>query len=357
MKSQLPPSLWQQIKHLPFFIKLMNWEYWPMWITNLPLFFIWLFFSIRSKSLFFFSRVNPVIETGGFFGESKINIFNRIPAQYIPKTLFIAKETPSSLLTKLLDKEKPDFPLILKPNVGERGLRVKKVNSTEELFSYHESSNFDYLIQEYIAYPLEVCILYYRFPEAKSGVVTSICIKETLKVSGDGISTVNELMKKKPRAKLQLDRFAKEKAEILKIIPKKKEILELEPIGNHSKGTKFLNGNQHIDKAMISTFDKVGFGMKDIYYGRFDIKCKSIEDIKKGKNFKILEFNGVGSEPGHIYDPDVPIFKKYLEMYRHWKVIYQISEIQKTKGVEAISSKEIYKILSNHLSHISSLSA
>lgn len=352
-----PSSLWHRIKHTPFFIKLFNWEYWPMSITNIPLVFIWLFFAIRARSFFFFSSVNPVIETSGFFGESKINIFNRIPDQYIPRTLFIEKEKRFEEASQALAQKRMAFPLIAKPDIGERGLRVKKIKNESNLKQYHQDADFDYLIQDFVDYPVEACILYYRLPGASRGEITSVCVKETLSVKGDGKSTVEELMKEIPRAILQLERFSKEKKDLLKLIPKASEQIELEPIGNHCKGTKFLNGNQYIDQEMVNTFDKIGFEMKDIYYGRFDLKCKSIAALKAGHDFKILEFNGVGSEPGHIYDPAFPLFKKYQVMYQHWKIIYQISEIQKKNGVETMTFSETYRILKNHLKYVSSLEA
>ena len=61
--------------------------------------------------------------------------------------------------------------------------------------------------------------------------------------------------------------------------------------------------------------------MDGIYYGRFDLKCKSIELLEEGKGIHILEFNGVAGEPAHIYDPEFPVWKAYRDIYRHFKII------------------------------------
>ena len=327
-------------KH-PFFIKLLNWEYWPTYIVHAPTMFMWLWFAIRARALFFFTRANPVIETGGVLGESKINILNRIPDAFLPKTIFVEQGKVSKTeILQMLQEQDISYPIIAKPDIGERGFLVEKLSSEEDLSVYLKQISVNFLIQEFIAYPIELSILYYRLPSATTGFITSFCIKETLKITGDGHSTIEALMENYPRAVLQLARFRQKHPSLLANIPNKGEIIELEPIGNHSRGTTFLNGNHHIDKQLVAVFDTIGFQMENIYYGRFDLKCASIENLKKGKDIKILEFNGIGSEPAHIYHPGYSLIKAYKELWEHWKIIYQISEIQKKKGISSMGLKE-----------------
>ena len=113
----------------------------------------------------------------------------------------------------------------------------------------------------------------------------------------------------------------------------KNERLELEPIGNHSRGTTFLNGNHFINEKLEAIFDEISNQMKGIHYGRFDMKCASSEAVQNG-HFKVLEYNGVAAEPAHIYDPAYPIWKKYRDIYRHWKIIYNIYKIQRLQGIK-----------------------
>ncbi|MEZ4952655.1 MAG: D-alanine--D-alanine ligase [Saprospiraceae bacterium] len=329
-----------KIKSSTFYIKLTNWEYWPMYVANFPLLMTWLWFALRARKLFFFSAVNPVIETGGMWGESKYNILKRIPASHLPKTIFVKKGQGFSWIKNKITELNLIYPIIAKPNIGERGTLVVKIKNEEALFNYFNKNKIDFIIQEFISFPVELAVMHHRMPGEKKGAVTSICIKETLKVIGDGQSTVRQLMEQKERAKLQIERFEIESPEILKIVPKPQETLELEPIGNHCRGTMFLNGNHHIDDQLTAAFNEVASQMDDIYYGRFDLKCASIEDLKNGKGFKIMEYNGIGAEPAHIYDPAYPFLKKYRDIFNHWKIIYKIYKIQKKKGVKAMSVKE-----------------
>ena len=331
-------SFWQS----PFFVKLMHWEYWPSFVVYAPAAFFYLYFALRSRRLFYFTPVNPVIETGGVFGESKINILNRIPTSVLPKTVFIAKEnqTPAYIIDAG-KKAGITFPFIAKPDIGERGFLVEIIKNEAELLDYLQQINAPFIIQELITSPIELSVLHYRMPDAQKGKITSICIKKTLEVVGDGQSTVAALMQNKARARLQLARFRTNYPAILKQIPADGETMELEPIGNHSRGTTFLNGNHLHSEKLERVFDKIAFQMDGIYYGRFDLKCESIELLEKGEGIKILEFNGVAGEPAHIYDPEFPVWKAYRDIYRHFKIIYKIGRVQHKKGIAAMNLSEM----------------
>ncbi len=155
-RQRLP--FWQST----FFIKLMHWEYWPSFVVYAPAAFFYLYFAIRSRRLFYFTPVNPVIETGGVFGESKINILNRIPKEVIPKTVFIAKENQSP--TYIINAGKTagiNFPFIAKPDVGERGFLVEIIKDEAALNDYLKQINAPFIIQELITSPIELvsCII------------------------------------------------------------------------------------------------------------------------------------------------------------------------------------------------------
>lgn len=345
-------QLGQSIRQSTFFIKLTQWEYYPVYIANIPTVFFWIYFGIRARALFYFSTVNPVIETGGVMGESKINILRRLPEEHIPRTVFIAPTTDAAALLKMVAEEGIAFPLVCKPDVGERGFLVEKINNEAELKAYHQKVSVDYIVQDFIAYPLEISVLYYRMPDSAQGKITSVCIKKTLSVTGDGQSTVEELMQNYPRARFQLERFRKNHAARLQLVPALGEELELEPIGNHSRGTTFLNGNKHIDARLEKVFDQIGVRMEGIHYGRFDMKCQSIEQLKQGKDFKVLEFNGIASEPAHIYDPTYSPLQAYRDIFQHWKIIYRISQLQRQKGIQPMTWKEAYTSVVNYFKYL-----
>ena len=347
-----PKSIWSKLKNTPFLIKLLNWEYWSTGIVYLPVVPMWLYYSLRARTLTFFSAVNPAMRTSGLVLTSKYKILQAMPDYAIPTTIFVRQESKDLqwILAQML-KQEIQFPIIAKPDVGERGMKVEKLDSEEQLLEYINDSKFDFLIQEFITLPREAGILYYRYPDSKKGSITSICLKETLKVEGDGTHSVRELMELSQRAKLQISRFEETKPELLALIPSKGEIIELEPIGNHCRGTMFLDGNHLIDQELTQIFDQISLQTTGLHYGRFDLKYSTLEELKAGKNFKIMELNGINSEPAHIYQPGYSIFRAYKDLFRHWGIIYAISEIQRARGIELMTVWETIKSISQHFSY------
>ncbi len=63
-----------------------------------------------------------------------------------------------------------------------------------------------------------------------------------------------------------------------------------------------------------------------------DIKCASIEELKEGKNFSILEFNGSGAEPHHVYGANNTLLQALKIFLHHWDVLYKISKYNHKKG-------------------------
>ena len=310
-----------------------------------PAFIYWLYLSVKARSPFFFSAANPGIETGGLAGESKIGILKKLPSDLIPNTVYIPCGEKPDMVRQKLQEAGIGFPLIAKPNVGSRGFLVQKIESFSELTTYLSKQHIDFLLQEFVEYPAEISVLYYRFPGDSGGHISSVTLKEYLNVIGDGKSTVLELIKQKDRAKLQLRALMASQKDLMQYVPSKKEALELVPFGNHCRGAAFYNGNHMIDSEMVQTFDHISHQLKGIYFGRFDIKCKDLESLRRGENFTILEINGVGAEPAHIYDPDYSLFQAFKDIKRQWSIIYQISQSNRRNGIKLMSLKEAYRTL------------
>ena len=192
-----------------FYIKLTNWEYWPFNIVYFPIFFYFGFLMLKSKSVFFFTASNPSIEFGGMAGESKSKIYNIIPEKYLPKTkLFVKNKNNIAIhkeIVEYLKTENISFPFILKPDTGERGKDVKKVEKESDIVDYLDKVKKDFLLQEYVNYDLELAVFYHRFPNKENGRVTSITRKEFLSVMGDGKSNVKELLLKSNRGQLYIE--------------------------------------------------------------------------------------------------------------------------------------------------------
>jgi len=284
------------------------------------------------------------MEFGGMFGEKKSDIFKLIPGEYLPKTVLISR---GDIERASFSAEQIGFPLIAKPDIGERGTWVKKVSNLEELKKYANSCPVDFLLQELVAYPVELGVFYVRKPGEK-GRVTSVVKKEFLYVTGDGERTIMELLKESDRAQLTADLESDFLQKNANTIPKDGEQVLIEPIGNHCRGTKFLDDNHEIDEKLNEAFNKLAYQIPDFYFGRFDLKCDSYEDLKQLKNFKILELNGAGSEPGHIYEPGYSLWKAYHSIFWHLAVLSDISAQNRKRGHSYWSFSEGFSMWKSH---------
>lgn len=322
-----------------FIIRLKSWEYWPFGIIQFPVIIYFLWLALRARSFLFFSASNPGIVMGGMFGESKYEVLKKVPVQYVPVTILVDPSAGKSKILRLMHGSGLRFPVIFKPDLGERGFMVQRINSEAEVESYLMKMKYPFIIQELIDLPLELGVFYLRFPQWINGKVTSVVMKEMLSVCGDGVSTLSELILKKERAKLRWQVLKETYSAQLGDILKPGEIKELVSIGNHCLGTKFLDGSRLINDQLSAIFDQIGKQIEGFYFGRFDLRCASIEDLYAGK-IKVLELNGCGAEPAHIYDPGFSLLKAIEVLINHWRNIFLIARENSKRGASYINFKE-----------------
>ncbi len=314
-----------------------------MWATYFPVVLYYLYLSLRARSFFFFTATNPGIETGGMLGESKRGILDKISDKYKPASPFIAKDTPFEEVLTILQKHQIDFPIVAKPDIGERGTLVEKLTSAEALKVHLSKNNINYILQPFIDYKEELAIMYWRMPNETTSKIYSVTRKEFLAFTGDGERTLRSMIMAYPRAVLQLDKLSKRFADKMDVILPKGEKLELEPIGNHCRGTMFLDGNDLIDNDLEAVVSDMAIGIEEVYFGRFDLKCRSIEDLKKGEHIAVLELNGVGAEPAHIYDPNSKLLTVYKTLLGQWSIMFQIAMYNHhVRGVSFMTLREIW---------------
>ncbi len=312
-----------------FWIKWTHWEFWPFSILYIPVGFYYTWLSLKRGSFFFFTSANPSIEFGGMLGEKKSDIYPLIPELFLPKTkLFQENEREEALQFA----NELGYPVIAKPDIGERGTWVEKIADQQSLEKYVETCPVPFLIQEMINLPIELGVFYVRYPGSEQGKITSVVKKEFLEVMGDGTSTVGDLLSHDPRAMLQVDLKHHRLKNLLYKIPKKYETIRVESIGNHCRGTKFINAQNLISPELEKAFDRLSAMIAGFHFGRFDLRCQSVEDLQKLQNFKILELNGAGSEPGHIYQPGYPLLKAYRDINWHLATLAKISFQNKLLG-------------------------
>lgn len=317
--------------------KLTHWEYWPLWAIYYPLFPVWVYFSIKARSFFFFNAANPSMKNGGMAMESKMDIYNLIPNEHIPETIFVAKNSnPKQMLERILEAG-IKFPFIAKPDIGMKAFGVEKIWNAKEFQDYCKKTPENFLVQELIPFTKEVGVFYVRMPGESKGKVTGIVSKEFLSVIGDGNSNILQLIKKDPRSHFQLKPLQKKfGATLNQVLPKGEEFI-LVPFGSHTRGAKFVDISHKLNDGILNTINSVCSRMNGFHYGRLDILYHSLEDLAAGKNFSVIEINGAGGEATHIYDPKHSLFFAWKEITRHWSYLNQISILNHREGHSYLS--------------------
>ena len=338
-----------------FFQRLTNWERWNFYLLYFPISFVWLWYCLRNGSFWFFSTSNPTITFGGFEGEGKKEMYDQLPANLIPRTIYILHDLSFDEVKEKIKAAGFEFPFIVKPDIGMKGILFRRISDWQQLEKYHQKIPVEYIVQDLVILPVEVSVFYYRYPWEEKGVVSGFIDKELLQVTGDGSTSLRQLIMDHPRAKYRMEEMEHRHGHRFERVLPKEEIFYLSYAGNHNRGAHFTNLHKEIDEDLHKVFDELSHYTNQFYYGRYDIKTSSIEDLKKGRNFVILEFNGCGAEPNHIYDCGMKLWKAYYVILQHWEALSRISRYNNKKGVPYWSFMKGYRFLKESKRHFQML--
>ncbi len=190
--------------------RLTGWEFWPAWAVYAPL-LPWLgWYALRSGHPLAATAINPAIPLGGLVGESKSQILALFPPDSVLHYALIAPGTPAQRLDafhEFLRHTPEPYPVILKPDVGERGTAVRLISDAGAAARYFHDQTGPVIIQRYHPGPCEVGVFYIRLPGEASGRIFSVTAKRFPIVIGDGHSTLAELIWRHPRLRLQARTF------------------------------------------------------------------------------------------------------------------------------------------------------
>lgn len=317
---------------LGWFLRKVRWEFWPAWAAYLPLIPAFLFLAVRHKSTTVFTAANPAIYTGGLLEESKSSILQSIGEQ--------SAVAPWELMRPGLpvDGERA-FPVVCKPDVGERGRGVKIVRSPQQLIDCLAAAVTPTIVQTYVG-GMEFGIFYYRRPNQVHGRISSITFKVFPTVTGDGVRTLRQLVLQDARAVAIADVYLSRRPDAGGVVPDKGEVVQLVEIGAHCGGTIFLDGTHLNTPVLEARIDQIARSTVGFFYGRFDVRSPSVEALQRGE-FRILELNGVAAEPTHIYDPAVSLVSAYQALWHHWSIAWAVGAENRRRGVTPTKAREL----------------
>ncbi|MBL8208296.1 MAG: VTT domain-containing protein [Blastocatellia bacterium] len=333
--------------------RLTHWEFWPMWAFYPPVVCYIAYLALKHRSLTLFTACNPAIPASGFVGESKTQILDgfRNADEWLPRSQLIAAMADVShriAQAKLfLDTYQLRYPVILKPDAGERGNHVQIIRSHDELTQYFQTFAHDTIIQEYVS-GAEFGVFYYRYPNETHGHIFSITEKQFPVVTGDGQSTLEQLILNDDRAVCMAKFYCDRQGERLWEVPTVGEQIQLVEIGAHSKGTIFLDGTHYQTDALEAAIDRISRCFEGFYFGRFDLRVPSVEALQQGRDLKIIELNGVTSEATNIYDPGNRLWTAYRTLFAQWRIAFAIGAQNLARGARVVSGRELLRLVFTH---------
>jgi membrane protein DedA with SNARE-associated domain len=330
------------------FKRILRWEFWPPAIFYIPVVAKCLILAIKYRSLTLPTLANPGMYLGGLIGESKFETLADLTAAHpdlVAETHlvpFLCVEQQAAQILRLRDAKDLAYPLVLKPNVGQRGFGFRLIHSDEELKPYVEQFSRDVLVQEYAPGPHEAGVFYYRFPHQDKGKIFSITDKVFPAMVGDGERTLEELIRRDARASMIADVYLKRFQAQRRRVLAAGEVLRLVEAGNHCQGAIFLDGQRLFSPALESKIDEISKSIPGFYIGRYDLRYSSERDLLEGRGFQIVEVNGVSSEATSIYDPKNSLRNAYRTLFRQWEILFAIADENREQGLRPTLIRSIW---------------
>jgi membrane protein DedA with SNARE-associated domain len=329
----------------------------PNNILYIPVGINWLLLSLRYRSLTLPSAANPMIETGGFMGESKSSVMDQVGDElksWLADFVILHRDgqDPEHYVSEaisLMERNGLGFPIIAKPDIGWNGYGVNFVDGRDHLLKYITAfpEGEKIMLQRPVNHDGEAGVFYVRIPGEEKGAIYSITLRYFPYVIGDGKLTLRELIRTDPRTKMRAGFYLGEKdnflgfgKEYLESVPPEGELIRLAFIGSLRVGGLYRDARHLITKELTERFDAIARSMPEFYYGRFDIRFESTDLLKEGKGFSIIEINGAGAEAIQAWDPDVSVMKLYREFFRAQRLLFRVGDLNRARGFKPMKTKD-----------------
>ena len=321
----------------PAMQRWLKWEFWPARLFYFPILLNYLRLGLKYRGFNLPTIANPGMYTGGLVGESKISTLqqlSRTSAELTARSGLIKASIPARMerLREICAEQRLELPLVLKPDVAQRGSGFKLVRAWDDARDYLGQVTEDVVAQEYAPGPCEAGIFYYRFPHEEHGRIFAITEKIFPVITGDGARTVEELVRADARAAIMAKTYLQRHHAIRATVLPLDQTLKLVEAGNHCQGCIFRDGMHLWSTALEARIDEISRKVPGFFIGRYDVRYPCEADIRNGENFKIVELNGASSEATSIYDERNSVFRAYATLFEQWDLVFAIGAANRKLG-------------------------
>jgi hypothetical protein len=328
-------------------------EFWPGWLFYAPVVAQWIALGLRYGDFSLPTAANPCIEVGGLCGESKRAILDQVAgaerdvlARYT--SIVTHASDPAADLEaaeRAVQRAGLGYPFVVKPDIGCNGTGVRLVTDRAALARYLSAfpRSTGVLLQEFVAEEGEAGLFYIRHPGEPRGRLTSITLKYSPFVTGDGRSTLRELILADPRAGRVAQLYLPRLAERWDEVPRQGELVRLVFVGNHCKGSIFRNGSGLATEALTDRVERLARALPEFWFGRIDVRFGSVQALARGEGFRVIEINGVGSEATHVWDPATPLLEAWRAQFFHYGAAFRIAAANRARGFRPVGIRAMWR--------------
>ncbi|MFO0688102.1 MAG: alpha/beta fold hydrolase [Myxococcota bacterium] len=334
-------------------LRLVRWEFWPIWAIYLPLAPALLALALRHRSLRVATLVNPPIPGGGLAGESKAALGEQL-ARVPEHAIATFDLEPASVdarcrrVAALQAEHGIGFPIVLKPDVGERGRDVEIVADEAAVRRHFERHPARTLLQPFVDGD-EFGLFYWRAPDAERGTLFSIARKTPRFVTGNGRDRLEDRILADPICLPVAEKLLALQPDRLDWVPADGERVRLTRLGTHSLGCRFLVGEDLRTPALEDAVDRLSRTV-GLDYGRYDVRAESEDALRAGR-FRVIEFNGLTGEPAHVYDPRYGLFAGLALLLRAWRMAFAIGAAHRARGRAPLPWSALVGLVRNSPAH------
>ena len=306
-----------------------------MWLFYAPVAIWVMLLALRHRGISTITASNPGIPDGGVIGESKFDILSKLPSDCTIPSAFVEAGPWAyrvQVIVAHMREQGWSFPVVLKPDVGQRGVGVRLAQRVEDLETYCEREANSILVQPYHPGPCEAGIFYYRWPGEARGRIFSITDKHFPVLIGDGQSTVEALVWAHPGIGCRPVTFLTRHSHSLDRVLGLGERMQLAIAGNHAQGTLFRDGAHLWTPALERRIDEIAQSYPGFFVGRFDVRYTDVDDLRAGHGLAIVELNGATAESTDIYDPNRSLLSAYRQLFKQWSIVFTIGAANRASG-------------------------
>ena len=314
--------------------RLTHFEFWPRWAFYPPVVIDGLWQALRYRSATLFALANPGMPLGGLVGESKSGILERLApsGSVVPFARVPAGDGAARRDAVVRFAAGTGWPVVLKPDQGERGRDVAFVDDADAADAYLDAHAGPLIVQQK-ASGVEFGVFYIREPDEPTGRLFSITLKGQTAVTGDGRRTLGDLILDDPRAACMAAFFLHEHAETLERIPDAGERVVLNRIGTHSRGSLFTDAGHLATPALRDEIERISRHFDGFHLGRYDLMADDADALAAGRNLRVIELNGVSAEATHIYDPSLSVWNAWRVTLTQWRTAWRIGAALRARGL------------------------